>query len=145
MKTNQTKLQIRPYSGRDRESIIQLWQKCNLTRPWNNPVIDIKRKLEVSPELFLVGLLDGEVIASVMGGYDGHRGCVYYLAVNPANQKRGFGRQMMKAVEDKFLVLGCPKINLMIRTDNISAIGFYQKLGYRTDDVINMGKRLIED
>jgi ribosomal protein S18 acetylase RimI-like enzyme len=142
---NQTKFQIRPYSNQDREAVIQLWQKCNLTKPWNNPHLDIERKLKVRPDLFLVGLIDDRVIASVMGGYDGHRGWAYYLAVDAVYRKQGFGREMMKAVEHKLIALGCPKINLMVRTDNLSAAGFYKRLGYETDDVINMGKRLISD
>lgn len=145
MKVNQTNFHIRQYSPEDQKAVIVLWQKCNLTRPWNNPKLDIERKLKVNPELFLVGLLDDKIIATVMGGYEGHRGWVYYLAVDPDNQKRGWGKQIMKAVEDKLLTIGCPKINLMVRTDNLSAVSFYEKIGYKTDDVISMGKRLIED
>jgi ribosomal protein S18 acetylase RimI-like enzyme len=145
LKVNQTNFHIRQYSPEDQKAVIVLWQKCNLTRPWNNPKLDIERKLKVNPELFLVGLLDDKIIATVMGGYEGHRGWVYYLAVDPDNQKRGWGKQIMKAVEDKLLTIGCPKINLMVRTDNLSAVSFYEKIGYKTDDVISMGKRLIED
>ncbi len=139
------KMEIRPYSTHDKAAVIALWQKCNLTRPWNNPELDIKRKLKVNPELFLVGLSGKKIVASVMGGYEGHRGWIYYLAVDPAYQKQGLGRQIMEAVESNLLALGCPKINLMVRTDNLLAAGFYQKIGYKTDDVISMGKRLVED
>jgi ribosomal protein S18 acetylase RimI-like enzyme len=145
LKVNQTNFHIRQYSPEDQKAVIVLWQKCNLTRPWNDPKLDIERKLKVNPELFLVGLLDDKIIATVMGGYEGHRGWVYYLAVDPDNQKRGWGKQIVKAVEDKLLTIGCPKINLMVRTDNLSAVSFYEKIGYKTDDVISMGKRLIED
>jgi len=80
-----------------------------------------------------------------MGGYEGHRGWVNYLAVDPDYQKRGWGKKIMKAVEDKLLAIGCPKINLMVRIDNLSAVSFYEKIGYKADDVIGMGKRLIKD
>ena len=139
------KMNVRPYSTHDKAAVIELWQKCNLTRPWNNPELDIKRKLQVNPELFLVGLSSKKIVASVMGGYDGHRGWVYYLAVDPEYQNMDFGKHMMKAIEEKLLAVGCPKANLMVRTDNLLAVGFYEKIGYKTDDVINMGKRLIED
>jgi ribosomal protein S18 acetylase RimI-like enzyme len=88
---------IRPYSPHDKTAVIELWQKCNLTRPWNNPELDIKRKLKVNPEIFLVGLSNEKIVASVMGGYDGHRGWVYYLAVDPEYQNRDFGKQIMKS------------------------------------------------
>jgi ribosomal protein S18 acetylase RimI-like enzyme len=145
MMVNGIDFQIRQYSRADQKAVIELWQKCNLTRPWNNPKRDIERKLKVNPELFLIGLLDGKVIATAMGGYEGHRGWVYYLAVDPLYQRRGLGRQIMKVLEDKLIALGCPKINLMIRTDNLSAVPFYNSIGYKTDDIISMGKRLIED
>jgi ribosomal protein S18 acetylase RimI-like enzyme len=139
------KIGVRPYSPNDKTAVIELWQKCNLTRPWNNPELDIKSKLKVNPELFLVGLSGNKIVASVMGGYEGHRGWIYYLAVDPAYQKQGLGRQMMETIESKLLAVGCPKINLMVRTDNLLAVGFYQKIGYKTDDVISMGKRMVDD
>ncbi|HEX9896040.1 MAG TPA: GNAT family acetyltransferase [Dehalococcoidales bacterium] len=145
MIVNGIDFQIRQYSTADQEAVIELWQKCNLTRPWNNPKSDIERKLKVNPELFLVGLVNNKVIASAMGGYEGHRGWVYYLAVDPLCQRKGLGQRIMKVLEDKLIALGCPKINLMIRTDNLSAVPFYNSIGYKTDDVISMGKRLVED
>jgi len=143
MKTRASSFHIRQYLSKDQKAVIDLWQKCNLTRPWNNPKLDIERKLKVNPELFLVGLLDNKIIATVMGGYEGHRGWINYLAVDPNYQKRGWGKQIMKAVEDKLLAMGCPKINLQIRTDNLSAVSFYKKIGYKMDEVISMRKRLI--
>jgi ribosomal protein S18 acetylase RimI-like enzyme len=145
MIVNLTNFHIRQYSPEDRKAVIELWQKCNLTRPWNNPRLDIERKLKVNPELFLVGSVDTKVIATVMGGYEGHRGWVNYLAVDPEYQRKELGQQIMKAIEDKLLAIGCPKINLQIRTDNLSAVSFYKSIGYKTDDVISMGKRLVED
>jgi len=142
---SEAKPDIRPYSPQDESAVITLWQKCNLTRPWNNPERDIERKLKVNPELFLVGAIDSRVIATVMGGYEGHRGWVNYLAVDPEHQRNGIGRHMMAAIEGKLLAMGCPKINLQVRTGNQSALNFYERIGYKTDDVVSMGKRLIED
>lgn len=119
--------------------------KCNLTRPWNDSKRDIARKLKVNPELFVVATLDSRVIATAMGGYEGHRGWVNYLAVEPEHQRQGIGRLMMAAVEERLLAMGCPKINLQVRSDNASALKFYERFGYGKDEVVSMGKRLIED
>jgi len=136
---------IRPYLPADENAVVELWRKCNLLRSWNNPKRDIERKLQVNPELFLVGLVDDKVVAAVMGGYEGHRGWVNYLAVDPAYQRRGLGGQVMEAVEKKILATGCPKINLLIRMDNTAAVKFYESIGYKMDEVVSMGKRLVED
>jgi ribosomal protein S18 acetylase RimI-like enzyme len=136
---------IKPYIPEYENTVIELWQRCGLTVPWNNPTLDIERKTKVNPELFIIGLLDGRIIATAMGGYDGHRGWVNYLAVDPAYRRQGYGRQMMEAIEEKLLEKGCPKINLQIRGNNTEALAFYDKIGYKTDDVVSMGKRLIED
>jgi len=136
---------IRPYLSADENAVVELWRKCNLLRSWNNPKQDIKRKLGVGSELFFVGLVDNKIVATVMGGYEGHRGWVNYLAVDPTCQRRGLGRQIMKAVEEKILAMDCPKINLQIRTDNKVAVKFYEGIGYEMDEVVSMGKRLVED
>ncbi len=138
-------MKIRPYLSKDENAVTELWRRCNLTHPWNDPRLDIERKLEVNPELFLVGLIDDRVTAAVMGGYDGHRGWVYYLAVDPAHQRNGYGRQIMEAIEEKLLAMGCPKINLQIRAGNAEVVGFYGSIGYETEERVSMGKRLIED
>ena len=85
-----------------------------------------ERKLKVNPELFLIGILDGKIVATAIGGYEGHRGWVNYLAVDPAYQKKGFGRQLMAEIEKRLLALDCPKINLQVRSGNTSALEFYQ-------------------
>ena len=136
---------IRPYSPEDENTIILLWQECGLLRPWNNPKADIERKLKVNPELFLVGEVNGQIVATVMGGYEGHRDWINYLAVSPALQKKGLGTRIMRAVEKRILAMGCPKINLQIRTDNPAAVKFYKSIGYNQDDVVSMGKRLVHD
>ena len=136
---------VRPYLSADENAVVELWRKCNLLRSWNNPKQDIKRKLGVGSELYLVGLVDDKVVATVMGGYEGHRGWVNYLAVDPTYQRRGLGQQIMEAVEKKILAMGCPKINLLIRMDNKAAVKFYESIGYEMDEVVSMGKRLVEE
>lgn len=138
-------LHIRPFQPADEPAVVELWRRCGLTRPWNDPHKDIRRKLAFQPELFLVGLRDQALVATAMVGYEGHRGWVNYLAVAPAGQRGGLGRAMMAAVEQRLRALGCAKINLQVRADNHAAIGFYQQLGYQQDAVLSMGKRLEHD
>ena len=138
-------MKIQPYSPEYEKEVIALWEKCKLTRPVKNPQKDIARKMKVNPELFLIGLIDGKLVATAMGGYEGHRGAVNYLAVDPARQKQGLGRRMMETLEKKLIAMGCPKLNLMFRTENAGVEKFYEKLGYKRDEVIEMGKRLIPD
>jgi ribosomal protein S18 acetylase RimI-like enzyme len=136
---------IRTYKPEDERAVIELWNKCDLVRPWNNPRLDIARKLKVNPELFLCGILENKVIVTAMGGYEGHRGWVNYLAVNPAFQRQGLGRRMMQEIEKRLVDRGCPKLNLQVRNGNRSALEFYNKIGYKDDNVISLAKRLIED
>jgi ribosomal protein S18 acetylase RimI-like enzyme len=138
-------LHIRPYQRQDETDVIDLWRRCDLVVPWNNPQLDIERKLKVNPELFLVGLIGGKIVATVMGGYEGRRGWINYLAVCPDHQRSGLGRKIMEAAEAKLRALGCPKINLQIRTGNVAVIKFYESIGYSIDDVVSMGKRLKAD
>jgi ribosomal protein S18 acetylase RimI-like enzyme len=136
---------IRQFLPVDQEAVINLWKTCNLTKSWNNPEQDIRRKLKDSPELFLVGTIHGIIVASVMAGYDGHRGWIYYLAVDSEYRKQGLGKLIMAAAEEKLVEIGCPKIDLMVRKNNLDVISFYEKIGYGHDEVITMSKRLIED
>ena len=136
---------IRPFQTEDEAALIKLWQLCELTVPWNDPHKDIARKLKVQPELFLVGMLENHLISSVMGGYDGHRGWINYLAVHPDFQAQGFAQQIMDFLESALRKIGCPKINLQIRAGNDKVILIYQKLGFTDDRVVSMGKRLEED
>ena len=137
---------LRPFEQADRAQVISLWHACNLTRPWNDPGKDIDRKDGVGADLFLVLVSDEIVIGTVMGGYDGHRGVMNYLAVSPDHRGKGYGRILVEAVEDKLRALGCPKINLLMRTDNSEVADFYTDLEYTAqDDVMVFGKRLIPD
>jgi ribosomal protein S18 acetylase RimI-like enzyme len=136
---------IRPFRPDDEAAVIALWQRCDLVRPWNDPHKDIQRKLLVRPDLFLVGIVDDHILASVMAGYEGHRGWLNYLAVDPAHQRRGHARAMVAEAERLLRAAGCPKINLQVRTSNNGVIEFYRKLGYAADEVTSMGKRLEHD
>ena len=136
---------IRQFVPNDTNRVIFIWEQCDLVRNWNNPNFDIQRKLNFQKELFFVGLLNDEIIATAMFGYDGHRGWLNYFAVLPNFQKRGFGKQLMTFGEMVLIERGCPKLNLQIRNDNTKAINFYQKVGYKEDAVVSFGKRLIED
>jgi ribosomal protein S18 acetylase RimI-like enzyme len=138
-------LRIRPYLEADEEQVIALWQDCGLVVPQNNAARDIARKLQVNRELFLVGCDESGVVATVMGGYEGHRGWINYLAVQPRLQHKGYGRMLMTEIERRLIDRGCPKINLQVRSGNAGVIAFYESIGYRPDDVVGLGKRLEPD
>ena len=138
-------LMIRAYRETDHDAVVDLWRACSLVVPRNDPAKDISRKLLVQRDMFLVGILDARLIATVMIGYEGHRGWINYLAVAPAYQKRAFGQRLMEEAEARLRALGCPKINLLIRNSNTDVIEFYKRIGYSLDDSISMGKRLEED
>ena len=135
-------LRIRPYAPPDCDRVVELWRACQLVVPWNDPVADIETKLAFQPEGLLVGELDGQLVATVMAGYEGHRGWINYLAVDPARQRSGLGRRMMEAAEDALRALGCPKINLQVRSSNPGVVAFYEGLGFVVDETVSLGKRL---
>jgi len=136
-------LTLRAFSPDDTQSAVSLWDRCGLTHPNNDPLKDIARKLLVRPDLFWVGChADGQLVASVMIGYEGHRGWINYLAVDPAYQKTGYGRVLMEAAERALRAEGCAKINLQVRSSNAAVLAFYRTLGYAQDDVVSLGKRL---
>lgn len=136
---------IRQFHPADTGAVIDLWRRGRLLRPWNNPHEDIRRKLAVNDDLFLVAEEEGRVVGSIMGGYDGHRGSIFYLAVDPDHRNHGWGAALVEEVERRLLERGCPKINLQVRTDNEDAIGFYLRQGFAREELIDLGKRLIED
>lgn len=140
-----TTLHIRPFAPADTETVVTLWREAGLTRPWNDPYRDIERKLTVQPELFLVAADHGRVCGTIMAGYDGHRGWLYYLAVDRAVQGTGVGRRLVGEAEERLSAMGCPKVQLMVRPDNARARGFYAALGYDDFETWATGKRLIVD
>lgn len=138
-------LAIRPFTLPDTEAVVSLWQETGLTRSWNNPYQDINRKLAVQPELFLVADDEGEVVGTVMAGYDGHRGWLYYLASAPARRGEAIGRRLVETAEERLREMGCPKVQLMVRPENGGVHEFYAALGYEPFETWNTGKRLIAD
>ena len=138
-------MQIRSFEDIDEEAVVALWSRCGLLRPWNDPHEDIARKRRVQRELFLVGKIDDKLVASVMAGYDGHRGWINYLAVDPLFQRRGIGRALMEEATHRLQSLGCSKINLQIRRENVEAVAFYERIGFSEDAALSFGKRLERD
>jgi len=130
------------YTPEFQDAVVDLWRKCNLIVPQNDPVEDIRKKLDFQPDLFFVGLLDGKVIGSIMVGYEGHRGWMNYLAVLPEFQRRGYGRKLVQKAVDELKKIGSLKLNLQVRRSNTSVIDFYKHLGFKEDDVVSLGKRL---
>lgn len=136
-------LEIRPYDEDDLPDVVRLWEAVFPDDPpWNAPRVVVERKLRVQRDLFLVGHLDRRLVATVLAGFDGFRGWVYHLAVAADLRQRGFGRRMMEAAEGKLRDMGCPKINLQVRSSNQAVIDFYKRLGYGIEERASMGKRL---
>ncbi len=138
-------MDIRIYRQDDLEEVITLWERCDLLRPWNDPETDIERKQNQGADLFLIAEAAGEVVGTLMGGYDGHRGWANYLAVHPDFRGRGIANALMSRLEKKLIARGCPKLQLLVRDDNDAVLAMYEKLGYEIQDTVCLGKRLIED
>ena len=135
-------ISFRDIQEKDEESVVTLWKRCELTRSWNDPYKDIKFARVNETSTVLVGIVEERVVASVMVGHDGHRGVLYYLAVDPTFQKRGFGKAAVAAAEAWLRERGVWKINLMVRSENEKAGHFYKHLGYEVNPVTSFGKRL---
>ena len=139
-------INIRPFKEYDEQSVILLWEICKLTRSKNDPTKDILRKKGYNDELFLVLEKDEEIIGTIMGGYDGHRGIINYLGIHPVFRGYGFGKLLVNKLEEKLWHLGCPQINLLVRADNLEVNHLYESVGYgKADDVHIFRKRLIFD
>ncbi|HEY0072591.1 MAG TPA: GNAT family acetyltransferase [Abditibacteriaceae bacterium] len=136
---------IRPFEISDSKPVIALWRECGLIVPWNDPQRDIERKMQVQPELFFVGEIEGRIVATLMAGYEGHRGWLNYVAVAPDAHRQGLGRQIVEHAIEQLRKRGCPKINLQVRTSNAEVIAFYESLGFQVDDATSLGMRLISD
>lgn len=136
-------MDIRPYRDEDEPAVVDLWaQVFPSAAPHNDPRLSISRKTRHDDDLFLVATLDGEVVGTVMGGYDGHRGWIYSLAVVPLQQRRGIGTALVLRIEELLQDRGSVKINLQLRGDNAAVAGFYENLGYVVENRVSMGKRI---
>ena len=124
----------------DIDDIIALWQRCGLTRPWNDPASDIALARRNTNSTVLVGRAEGAVVATAMVGHDGHRGWVYYVAVDPDSRMKGLGRAIMDAAEAWLRAADVPKLQLLVRRENANAGAFYQSIGYEEADTIVFAK-----
>jgi ribosomal protein S18 acetylase RimI-like enzyme len=136
-------MRIEPLPERLYDAAVRLWQDSGLTRPWNDPEADLRRAVSGGSSCVLAAIGDDDgLLATAMVGHDGHRGWVYYLAVDIAQRNRGLGKQMMEACEDWVRSRGIPKIQLMVRGTNRVTVGFYEHLGYADSEVVVLGRRL---
>ena len=135
-------MQIRPFEMADEDAVIVLWERCGLTRPWNDPVADIALARRSPDATVLVGRVAGEIVGSVMVGHDGHRGWVYYVSVDPDHRDKGIGRSVMAAAEDWVRARGVPKMQLLVRRANTKVQAFYEALDYAEQETIVYGKWL---
>lgn len=134
---------IRPYREADEVALIDLWRAAfSEEPPWNDPATDIRRKLGVQRELFLVAEIDAALAGAVMAGFDGHRGWIHRMSVAALFRRRGLGRALMEAAERRLREIGCSKINLQVRASNQEVVAFYASLGYSIEERISMGKGL---
>ena len=138
--------EILEYNDVFEKQVVELWNICNLTRPWNNPHFDIIRKIKDGKNLFLIVKKKDKIIATIMGGYDGHRGVINYLAVHPNYRKKRIAKTLVNLVEKELIKIWCPNINLLIREENLEVLEFYKKINYKLQkDIRVLGKRLIPD
>ena len=135
-------MQIGELDQTEIDAAVDLWRTCGLTRPWNDPHADIRLALDAAASTLFAGRVGGQLVATAMTGFEGHRAWVYYLAVDPSYRGAGHGRALMRACEVWAAGQGAPKIQLMVRTDNEAASAFYQTLGYQRQDVEVYGRRL---
>ncbi len=134
-------MEIRPYQPKNEQAVVALWREIfAYGAPHNDPAFTISLKLRKDRDLFFVALDESTVIGTVMGGYDGHRGWIYLLAVAPGARRRGVGTALVRQVEGALRDVGCPKINLQVLPDNSQVIEFYRKLGFKVEERISMGK-----
>jgi len=135
-------LAITPITDADIEAVVALWQRCGLTRPWNDPASDIALARRGANATILIGRAAERIVASAMVGHDGHRGWVYYVAVDPNAQGKDYGRTIMAAAEDWLRQQGVTKAMLMVRPDNKQVQAFYDKLGYDVQERVIYAKWL---
>jgi ribosomal protein S18 acetylase RimI-like enzyme len=136
-------MHLRPYQDSDQQGVIALWSDAlSDSAPHNDPATAIRNKLAEERDLFFVADVDGAAVGTVMGGYDGHRGWIYSVAVKPQYRRRGIGAALIRRLEAALSQRGCLKVNLQIRAANDQVVAFYEKLGYVVEERVSMGKRL---
>ena len=124
-----------------RDAAVALWRDCGLTRPWNDPDADLNRALGAGNSTVLAAIdTSGRLQGTVMVGHDGHRGWVYYLAVDPSARRQGLGRALMAAAESWVHARGVPTRQLMVRGTNTAVVDFYTSLGYADQHCVVLGK-----
>jgi ribosomal protein S18 acetylase RimI-like enzyme len=140
---NERKIVIRRYQDSDYADVVALWRVVFPNDPsWNEPVELIRRKRSIQPNLFWVAEEGELIVGTVLAGWDGVRGWIYHLAVDPAKRRKGTARLLMKAAEDALEALGCPKVNLQVRMNNTGVVDFYKTIGYVVEERVQMGKPL---
>ena len=136
-------INIRPFEETDSSEVISLWREAlHDPAPHNDPALSLRKKLEVDRDLILVAVETGSVVGTVMGGWDGHRGWLYSVAVKPSHRRLGIGSKLIQTMEVLLRERGCLKLNLQVRTSNSAVIAFYESLGFRVEEIVNLGKRL---
>jgi len=136
-------INIRCFSPADEPAVVDLWTRVfGYGAPHNEPRLVIRQKLAADPDLFFVATIDQAVVGTVMGGYDGHRGWIYSLAVEPQFRRRGIASQLMQQVEAALVKRGCHKVNLQIFGTNAEVVQFYERIGYKVEERISMGRLL---
>lgn len=131
---------IRAFRQEDEAAVVALWNVSLTARPWNEPLAAIRRKLAIQREMFLVAEVEGHVVGTTMAGYDGHRGWIYSVAVDPNHRRRGIATSLIREAERLLKAVNCPKINLQVMPNNRGAVALYQSLGYAIEDRVSMGK-----
>ena len=136
-------MEIRPYKESDRAGLLALWTEIfPASSPHNDPVTSLDKKLRTDPDLLLVSVKEGVVVGSVMGGYDGHRGWIYSLAVKPSLRRQGIASALMREIEEKLRERGCLKVNLQVLASNTKVIALYEELDFHVEERVSMGKKL---
>lgn len=136
-------MRIRLYRNADEEAVLELWEQAGINRPWLDLKAEIAAKRRRDRSLFLVAAEAEEIVGAVMGAFDGRRGWVYHLAIQPNRQRRGIGASLMRELERRMQNLGITKINLQVRADNCGVIGFYERMGYKDERLTSFGKSIM--
>lgn len=136
-------MSIRPYQEPDEPQVVALWRAALPdSAPHNDPATVIRKKRDAGGDLFFVAESGGVVVGTAMGGYDGHRGWVYSVAVRASHRRHGVGTALVRRLEAALAERGCLKVNLQVRASNAAVVAFYERLGYGVEDRVSLGKRL---